>query len=136
MATQAGGVGVWDWDLETNRIYVDPILMRTLGYADHPGPTTMEGLRARVHPDDAPRVWADRELHDDLGQQAAGLAITISNIKRHLGRTCADPVLTCRACSTSFTCRAAPRQPCCSRASWAGGRRPTLGTAPGALRAS
>jgi two-component system sensor histidine kinase UhpB len=65
MATQAGGVGVWDWDLETNRIYVDPMLMRTLGYADHQGPTTMEIWGALVHPDDAPRVWAEVQAHLD-----------------------------------------------------------------------
>ena len=32
MATAAGGVGVWDWTLETDELYVDPELLRILGY--------------------------------------------------------------------------------------------------------
>ncbi|UCD17055.1 MAG: PAS domain S-box protein, partial [Candidatus Zixiibacteriota bacterium] len=34
MATSAGKVGVWDWNLETNDIYVDPNMKATLGYKD------------------------------------------------------------------------------------------------------
>jgi len=32
MATTAGGVGVWDWTLETDELYVDPEVLRILGY--------------------------------------------------------------------------------------------------------
>ena len=34
-AAAAGGVGIWDWDLATGEIYVDPILKEMLGYQDH-----------------------------------------------------------------------------------------------------
>ena len=56
MATQAGGVGVWDWDLDTGRVYVDSTLMRALGYADGEMRPTIGAWRALVHPDDAARV--------------------------------------------------------------------------------
>lgn len=62
-ATLAGGVGVWDWDLETGRIYVDPVLKRALGYDDHEIANTIEAWGACVHPDDAPRVWAAAQAH-------------------------------------------------------------------------
>lgn len=57
MATRAGGVGVWDWDLETHRTYVDPVLKGALGYADAKMPDTIEAWAALVHPDDAALVW-------------------------------------------------------------------------------
>lgn len=182
MATLAGGVGVWDWDLETDRLYVDPVLKQTLGYADDEIPNTPQAWGGLVHPDDAACVWdaarahldgrtphysiehrmlhrdgsvrwflargavsarrhgrpvrmtgtntditerkgaekaldessrrvrelsgrlmfaqeeerrhIARELHDDLSQQVAALAISISNTKRHLARGgAADRVL-------------------------------------------
>ena len=65
MATQAGGVGVWDWDLETGRIYVDAVLTRALGYADHEIPNTIEAWGALIHPDDAARVWDAAQVHLD-----------------------------------------------------------------------
>ena len=37
-ATSAGGVGVWDWNLETSDIYVDPALKRLLGYSRRGNP--------------------------------------------------------------------------------------------------
>jgi two-component system sensor histidine kinase UhpB len=63
MATLAGGVGVWDWDLETDRIYVDPVLKRALGYADDEIPNTVQAWVALVHPDDAARVWDAARSH-------------------------------------------------------------------------
>jgi PAS domain S-box-containing protein len=35
LATAAGAVGVWDWDIETDGLYVDPQLKQILGYRDH-----------------------------------------------------------------------------------------------------
>jgi PAS domain S-box-containing protein len=52
-ATRAGGVGVWDWSVETNQVYVDPSLKAILGYQDDQiGPSIDEWSRL-VHPDDA-----------------------------------------------------------------------------------
>ena len=43
LATAAGGVGVWDWNLETNAVYVDPALKAMLG---------LEGTEIGDHVDD------------------------------------------------------------------------------------
>ena len=34
LVLSTGSVGVWDWNLETNQIYVDRALTRALGFAD------------------------------------------------------------------------------------------------------
>jgi len=34
LATSAGKVGVWDWDIETGRTYVDPLLKAMIGYEE------------------------------------------------------------------------------------------------------
>ncbi len=68
-ATAAGGVGVWDWDLETNEIYVDPLLKAILGYQDHEIRNHIESWSRLVHPDDVPAVMARAEDH--LGGRTA-----------------------------------------------------------------
>ena len=66
MATAAGGVGVWDWNLETNEIYVDASLKSTLGYADSEIINHLEHFSRLIHPDDAPGVMARaRKVADD-----------------------------------------------------------------------
>jgi PAS domain S-box-containing protein len=57
-ATAAGSVGVWDWNLETNEIYVDPSLKAILGYEDHEIKNHLEDWGRCVHPDDGPSVLA------------------------------------------------------------------------------
>jgi PAS domain S-box-containing protein len=51
LATNAGGVGVWDWNLETLDFYIDPLFMRILGSGDD-APKRFEGLLKHVHPAD------------------------------------------------------------------------------------
>ena len=52
LATTAGGSGVWELNLDTNDLYVDPRLKALLGFEDHEIPDRTEGWRQRVHPDD------------------------------------------------------------------------------------
>jgi PAS domain S-box-containing protein len=63
LATEAGAVGVWDWDLETNEIYVEPVLKARLGYADHEIRNHMDDWGARVHPEDASAVMERAQAH-------------------------------------------------------------------------
>lgn len=56
IATRAGRVGVWEWDLETNDLYLDPILKEFLGYADHEIPNHLDDWSRHIHPDDRDRV--------------------------------------------------------------------------------
>jgi two-component system, LuxR family, sensor kinase FixL len=62
-ASLAGRVGVWDWNLVTNEIYVDPILKEMLGYEDREIPNDMDHWGRLVHPDDAPMVDKLAEAH-------------------------------------------------------------------------
>jgi PAS domain S-box-containing protein len=51
LATNAGGVGVWDWNLETSEFYIDPLFMEILGSRED-APNRFEGLLKHVHPSD------------------------------------------------------------------------------------
>ena len=57
-ATAAGGVGVWDWNFETNEIYVDPNLQSILGFEDGEMTGRAEAWASLVHPEDLPIVTA------------------------------------------------------------------------------
>ena len=63
LATIAGNVGVWDWNLVTNAIYVDPSLKNILGFADHEIANHLDDWGLRVHPDDGERVMAAAQAH-------------------------------------------------------------------------
>ena len=52
LATSAGRVAVWDWNLRTGHYYMDPVLEGLLGYAPGEIAPTVEGWAALVHPDD------------------------------------------------------------------------------------
>ena len=64
-AAAAGGVGVWDWNLATDDIFVDPLLQELLGYQEHEIPNRGEDWRRLVHPDDAARVSERAQAHID-----------------------------------------------------------------------
>jgi PAS domain S-box-containing protein len=56
LSVTTGEVGVWDWNLETNEIYLSPSLKAILGYKDHEFPNDMDRWVACVHPEDADYV--------------------------------------------------------------------------------
>ena len=62
-AAAAGGVGVWDCNLETGEIYVDPVLKQMLGYQDHEIRNQLEDCRRLVHPDDVATVFERAQAH-------------------------------------------------------------------------
>jgi diguanylate cyclase (GGDEF)-like protein/PAS domain S-box-containing protein len=51
-AITAGKVGVWDWDLTTNKMYLAPNLKAMLGYTDHEIHNHLDNWGRFVHPDD------------------------------------------------------------------------------------
>lgn len=65
LATVAGDVSVWDWDVATGRLRVDSMLKGALGYADHEIPDTIEAWRAHVPPSDVARMCAAAQAHLD-----------------------------------------------------------------------
>ena len=62
-AAAAGGIGVWNCDLETEEIYVDPVLKQMLGYEDHEIRNTLEDCGRLVHPDDVATVFERARAH-------------------------------------------------------------------------
>ena len=62
LATSAGRVGVWDWDVETKTIYVDPGLRALLGYPQDAREPLDDWLRL-VHPEDRATIVARMRDH-------------------------------------------------------------------------
>jgi PAS domain-containing protein len=51
LAQEAGGVGSWEWTIETNELYWSETCHRLHG-TDPAIPPTFEGWRSGIHPDD------------------------------------------------------------------------------------
>ena len=51
-AIQAVNIGLWDWDLRTNDVFLSPEWKRQLGYEDHEIPNRYEEWESRLHPED------------------------------------------------------------------------------------
>ena len=56
LATDAAAVGLWDWEIDTNRIHYSSQWKRQIGYADDEIADDFDEWRSRVHPEDLPRV--------------------------------------------------------------------------------
>ncbi len=52
LAATAGAVGIWDWNFETNELFIDPVLKGVLGYEDHEISTRPDDWGSRVHAED------------------------------------------------------------------------------------
>ena len=53
---QSTNVGIWDWDLNTNDVYLSPEWKRQLGYEDHELANTFQEWESRIHPEDHDRA--------------------------------------------------------------------------------
>ncbi len=51
-AIKASNVGLWDWDLETNKVYYSKEWKQQLGYDEHEIGDDFEEWKKRIHPDD------------------------------------------------------------------------------------
>lgn len=63
LATMAGNVGVWDWNIETDEIYIDPILKAQLGYGEFEIQNRLNHWYALIHPADRENVMAAIKAH-------------------------------------------------------------------------
>ena len=52
LAATAGAVGIWDWNFETNELFIDPVLKGVLGFDDHEISTRPDDWGSRVHSED------------------------------------------------------------------------------------
>ena len=69
LATIAGSVGVWDWNLVTNAVYVDPSLKSLLGFAEHEIGDHVDDWQPRMPRDDWERLMATAQAH--MGEGSA-----------------------------------------------------------------
>ncbi|MGK7918792.1 MAG: EAL domain-containing protein [Trichodesmium sp.] len=63
LAVEAGNVGIWEWDLQTNEIYLDPILKATLGFEDWEIKNMMDDWSKLIHPEDREKVMTEANGH-------------------------------------------------------------------------
>jgi PAS domain S-box-containing protein len=56
LAVEAGKVGVWDWNLKSGEIYLDPLLKSLLGYEDQEIANHIDAWAGLVHKDDRAAV--------------------------------------------------------------------------------
>ncbi len=52
LATRAAKVGVWEWNVQTNEVYLDPNIKALIGYTDAEIRNDTEDWLSLVHPDD------------------------------------------------------------------------------------
>ncbi len=52
LSVAAADVGLWDWDLTTNKVYFSPEWKRQIGYRDDEISNELSEWQSRVHPDD------------------------------------------------------------------------------------
>ncbi|ADP83561.1 SpoIIE family protein phosphatase [Pseudofrankia inefficax] len=60
-ALTALGVGIFDWDVATDRMFYDQAAARLLGFGDRPGSVSPQDAMATVHPDDRPALIRARD---------------------------------------------------------------------------
>lgn len=63
LALEAGHVGIWEWKLNTNEIYIDPILTAMLGYEDGEIRNFMDDWSQLVHPNDREQIVTTANAH-------------------------------------------------------------------------
>lgn len=63
LATAAGAVGLWDWNLETGDLFVDPALKALLGYSDREIRNHIDSWGRHLHPDDVSVVMDEASAH-------------------------------------------------------------------------
>ena len=63
LAVRGANDGLWDWDLEADKIYFSPRWKAILGYGESELSSDPEEWLGRVHPDDLNRLRADLEAH-------------------------------------------------------------------------
>ncbi|MFP4294436.1 MAG: PAS domain S-box protein [Halothiobacillaceae bacterium] len=64
LAQSASGVGIWDWDVQADRIVWDEYCAAMLGLPPDAAPMCYEAWRQRVHPEDLPGI--ESKLHAQM----------------------------------------------------------------------
>ena len=64
LAAESAGIGVWDWDIENDKMLWDSWMFRLYGLDPHDGPSTYELWVRHLHPQD--REAAVQAVQDDI----------------------------------------------------------------------
>lgn len=56
LATEASGLGIYEWDLVTRKLMVDDMMCKMYDYAEMPPDVAHKMILARLHPDDVPMI--------------------------------------------------------------------------------
>jgi diguanylate cyclase (GGDEF)-like protein/PAS domain S-box-containing protein len=63
LAAKGANDGLWDWDIQKDKVYYSPRWKAMLGYAEDEIKDTLNEWLARVHPEDSERVQEELESH-------------------------------------------------------------------------
>ncbi len=63
LAARGAGVGIWDWDLRTGKVYYSPRWKQLFGYEDHEIGDAVEDWASRLHPEERASIL---QLQDDF----------------------------------------------------------------------
>jgi PAS domain S-box-containing protein len=83
LAASAGNVGLFEWDLRTNRVQYSTEWKRQLGYEDHEIADDFEEWRRRIHPDDYERA---RAALDEMTRHPERMLLIESRLRHRDGR--------------------------------------------------
>lgn len=64
-AIEGAGDGLWDWNIQTGKAYYSPRYKAMLGFAEEDIGDTADEWSKRIHPDDAPGVFAAMQPYMD-----------------------------------------------------------------------
>lgn len=63
LAIEGSNDGIWDWDLESNELFLSPRYKKMIGYEDHELQNQFGTFEERIHPDDKKHVFDTLELY-------------------------------------------------------------------------
>ncbi len=81
-ALEASQIGIWDWDLKTNKVFFDKNWKGMLGYEEDELSNSLEEWDVRVHPDD--RQKAIKDIQDSHNKETESY-INIHRLKHKNG---------------------------------------------------
>ncbi|MFZ2471013.1 MAG: PAS domain-containing protein [Methanothrix sp.] len=62
-ALEGTGNGIWDWDLQTNKVFYSPMWVSMLGYKQHEIGDSLNEWCLRLHPDDREKCRHELKMH-------------------------------------------------------------------------
>jgi len=65
LAIAATNDGIWDWDLQSGKVYYSPTWLQIVGYAEQPRSNDFNGWSQLIHPDDLSTVLDNLNRHLD-----------------------------------------------------------------------